>query len=101
MTNQEYLDKLELFYNVLANEQREILKLVDSEDFKPMTGIAKDLVVAQASTIHALMNIMSIRMGILKFEQVRSEAIQDDTSSKNVKNEKQKNTTETSNKPEQ
>lgn len=100
MTNQEYLDKLELFYNVLANEQREILKLVDSEDFKPMTGIAKDLVVAQASTIHALMNIMSIRMGILKFEQVRSEAIQDDTSS-NVKNDEQKNTTETSNKPEQ
>jgi hypothetical protein len=100
MTNQEYLDKLELFYNVLANEQREILKLVDSEDFKPMTGIAKDLVVAQASTIHALMNIMSIRMGILKFEQVRSEAIQDDTSS-NVENDEQKNTTETSNKPEQ
>lgn len=100
MTNQEYLDKLELFYNVLANEQREILKLVDSEDFKPMTGIAKDLVVAQASTIHALMNIMSIRMGILKFEQVRSEAIQDDTSS-NVENNEQKNTTETSNKPEQ
>ena len=100
MTNQEYLDKLELFYNVLANEQREILKLVDSEDFKPMTGIAKDLVVAQASTIHALMNIMSIRMGILKFEQVRSEAIQDDTSS-NVENDEQKNTTETSTKPEQ
>lgn len=100
MTNQEYLDKLELFYNVLANEQREILKFVDSEDFKPMTGIAKDLVVAQASTIHALMNIMSIRMGILKFEQVRSEAIQDDTSS-NVENDEQKNTTETSNKPEQ
>lgn len=100
MTNQEYLDKLELFYNVLANEQREILKLVDSEDFKPMTGIAKDLVVAQASTIHALMNIMSIRRGILKFEQVRSEAIQDDTSS-NVENDEQKNTTETSNKPEQ
>ena len=100
MTNQEYLDKLELFYNVLANEQREILKLVDSEDFKPMTGIAKDLVVAQASTIHALMNIMSIRMGILKFEQVKSEAIQDDTSS-NVENDEQKNTTETSNKPEQ
>ena len=100
MTNQEYLDKLELFYNVLANEQREILKLVDSEDFKPMIGIAKDLVVAQASTIHALMNIMSIRMGILKFEQVRSEAIQDDTSS-NVENDEQKNTTETSNKPEQ
>ena len=100
MTNQEYLDKLELFYNVLANEQIEILKLVDSEDFKPMTGIAKDLVVAQASTIHALMNIMSIRMGILKFEQVRSEAIQDDTSS-NVENDEQKNTTETSNKPEQ
>lgn len=100
MTNQEYLNKLELFYNVLANEQREILKLVDSEDFKPMTGIAKDLVVAQASTIHALMNIMSIRMGILKFEQVRSEAIQDDTSS-NVENDEQKNTTETSNKPEQ
>ena len=100
MTNQEYLDKLKLFYNVLANEQREILKLVDSEDFKPMTGIAKDLVVAQASTIHALMNIMSIRMGILKFEQVRSEAIQDDTSS-NVENDEQKNTTETSNKPEQ
>lgn len=100
MTNQEYLDKLELFYNVLANEQRDILKLVDSEDFKPMTGIAKDLVVAQASTIHALMNIMSIRMGILKFEQVRSEAIQDDTSS-NVENDEQKNTTETSNKPEQ
>ena len=100
MTNQEYLDKLELFYNVLANEQREILKLVDSEDFKPMTGIAKDLVVAQASTIHALMNIMSIRMGILKFEQVRLEAIQDDTSS-NVENDEQKNTTETSNKPEQ
>lgn len=100
MTNQEYLDKLELFYNVLANEQREILKLVDSEDFKPMTGIAKDLVVAQASTIHALMNIMSIRMGILKFEQVRSEAIQDDTSS-NVESDEQKNTTETSNKPEQ
>lgn len=100
MTNQEYLDKLELFYNVLANEQREILKLVDSEDFKLMTGIAKDLVVAQASTIHALMNIMSIRMGILKFEQVRSEAIQDDTSS-NVENDEQKNTTETSNKPEQ
>lgn len=100
MTNQEYLDKLELFYNVLANEQREILKLVDSEDFKPMTGIAKDLIVAQASTIHALMNIMSIRMGILKFEQVRSEAIQDDTSS-NVENDEQKNTTETSNKPEQ
>ena len=100
MTNQEYLDKLELFYNVLANEQREILKLVDSEDFKPMTGIVKDLVVAQASTIHALMNIMSIRMGILKFEQVRSEAIQDDTSS-NVENDEQKNTTETSNKPEQ
>lgn len=100
MTNQEYLDKLELFYNVLANEQRETLKLVDSEDFKPMTGIAKDLVVAQASTIHALMNIMSIRMGILKFEQVRSEAIQDDTSS-NVENDEQKNTTETSNKPEQ
>lgn len=100
MTNQEYLDKLELFYNVLANEQREILKLVDSEDFKPMTGIAKDLVVAQASTIYALMNIMSIRMGILKFEQVRSEAIQDDTSS-NVENDEQKNTTETSNKPEQ
>lgn len=100
MTNQEYLDKLELFYNVLANEQREILKLVDSEDFKPMTGIAKDLVVAQASTIHALMNIISIRMGILKFEQVRSEAIQDDTSS-NVENDEQKNTTETSNKPKQ
>jgi len=100
MTNQEYLNKLELFYNVLANEQKEILKLVDSEDFKPMTGIAKDLVVAQASTIHALMNIMSIRMGILKFEQVRSEAIQDDTSS-NVENDEQKNTTETSNKPEQ
>lgn len=100
MTNQEYLDKLELFYNVLANEQREILKLVDSEDFKPMIGIAKDLVVAQASTIHALMNIMSIRMGILKFEQVKSEAIQDDTSS-NVENDEQKNTTETSNKPEQ
>ena len=100
MTNQEYLDKLELFYNVLANEQRETLKLVDSEDFKPMTGIAKDLVVAQASTIHALMNIMSIRMGILKFEQVRSEAIQDDTSS-NVENDEQKNTTETSTKPEQ
>lgn len=100
MTNQEYLDKLELFYNVLTNEQREILKLVDSEDFKPMTGIAKDLVVAQASTIHALMNIMYIRMGILKFEQVRSEAIQDDTSS-NVENDEQKNTTETSNKPEQ
>lgn len=100
MTNQEYLDKLEIFYNVLANEQREILKLVDSEDFKSMTGIAKDLVVAQASTIHALMNIMSIRMGILKFEQVRSEAIQDDTSS-NVENDEQKNTTETSNKPEQ
>lgn len=100
MTNQEYLDKLELFYNVLANEQREILKLVDSEDFKPMTGIAKDLVVAQASTIHALMNIMSIRMGILKFEQIRSEAIQDDTFS-NVENDEQKNTTETSNKPEQ
>lgn len=100
MTNQEYLDKLELFYNVLASEQRETLKLVDSEDFKAMTGIAKDLVVAQASTIHALMNIMSIRMGILKFEQVRSEAIQDDTSS-NVENDEQKNTTETSNKPEQ
>lgn len=100
MTNQKYLDKLELFYNVLANEQREILKFVDSEDFKPMIGIVKDLVVAQASTIHALMNIMSIRMGILKFEQVRSEAIQDDTSS-NVENDEQKNTTETSNKPEQ
>lgn len=100
MTNQEYLDKLELFYNVLAKEQRETLQLVDSEDFKSMTGIAKDLVVAQASTIHALMNIMSIRMGIYKFEQVRSEATQDDTSS-NVENDEQKNTTETSNKPEQ
>lgn len=100
MTNQEYLDKLELFYNVLANEQRETLKLVDSEDFKAMTGIAKDLVIAQSSTIHALMNILSIRMGIYKFEQVRSEATQDDTSS-NVENDEQKNTTETSTKPEQ
>ena len=100
MTNQEYLDKLELFYNVLAEEQRENLKLIDSEDFKAMTGIAKDLVIAQASTIHALMNILSIRMGILKFEQVRSEATQDDTSS-NVENDEQKNTTETSNQPKQ
>lgn len=100
MTNQEYLDKLELFYSVLANEQRETLKLVDSEDFKAMTGIAKDLVIAQASAMHALMNILSIRMGIYKFEQVRSEAIQDDTSS-NVENDEQKNTTETSTKPEQ